>query len=92
MVSNPVKNYMRNIFLCAVTFGLTLTLADALRSGGEGDVYIDHKAFRLMECEHLIDMDGNEVSPHEGCTFGGHYPRSHPLDYETWPVEIVNSL
>ena len=83
---------MKETLLCAIAFSLTFTFADLPGFGENDEQYIDHKAFRLMECEHLIDMDGNEVPPYEGCTFGGHYPRSHPLDYETWLVEIVNRL
>jgi len=83
---------MKETLLCAIAFSLTLTFADLPRFGEDDEQYIDHKAFRLMECEPLIDMYGNEVAPHEGCTFGGSYPWSHPLDHETLSVEIVNRL
>ena len=83
---------MKETLLFAIAFSLTFTFADLPRFGEDDEQYIDHKAFRLMECEHLIDMDGNEVAPHEGCTFGGYYPWSHPLNYETLSVEIVNRI
>ena len=83
---------MRDILLCATTFSLIITVLTFLVSGQQNLIEIDHKAFRLMECDPLIDMDGNEIKAPEGCVFGGYYPQSHPLDYEVIAVKQSDYL
>ena len=60
---------MRDILLCATTFSLIITVLTFLVSGQQNLIEIDHKAFRLMECDPLIDMDGNEIKAPEDCVF-----------------------
>ena len=53
---------------------MTMTLGTLPIFDSEKPIDIDHTAFRLMECEPLIDMDGNEVKAAAECFFGGYYP------------------
>ena len=62
------------MFLCLVAFSMTITLGTRPIFDRETTIDIDHKAFRLMECEPLIDVEGNEVKAAAECTFGGYYP------------------
>ena len=65
---------MKDMFLCVVAFSMTMTLGALPIVDYENSIDIDHKAFRLMECEPLIDMEGNEVKAAAECVFGGYYP------------------
>ena len=65
---------MKEMLLCLVAFSMTMTLGALPVFDSENPVDIDHKAFRLMECEPLIDMEGNEVKAAAECVFGGYYP------------------
>jgi len=65
---------MKEILLCATAFSLTITLGHLPVFDSQNSTEIDHKAFRLMECESLIDMEGSEVKAAAECVFGGYYP------------------
>jgi hypothetical protein len=65
---------MKEILLCIAAFSMTVTLGTLPIFDPEISIDIDHKAFRLMECEPLIDMEGNEVKAAAECVFGGYYP------------------
>jgi len=65
---------MKETFLCLLAFSMTMTLGTLPIFDYENSLDIDHKAFRLMECEPLIDMEGNEVKAAAECVFGGYYP------------------
>ena len=65
---------MKEVILCITAFSLTITLGTLPIFNTESSMDIDHKAFRLMECEPLIDMEGNEVKAAAECFFGGYYP------------------
>ena len=65
---------MGEILLCATAFSLTITLGNFPVFDSQNPIEINHKAFRLMECEPLIDMRGYEVKAAAECTFGGYYP------------------
>ena len=65
---------MKEILLCATAFSLTITLGHLRVFDEQNLVEINYKAFRLMECESLIDMEGSEVKAAAECFFGGYYP------------------
>lgn len=65
---------MKEMFLCLVAFSMTITLGTLPIFDPETSIDIDHKAFRLMECEPVIDMEGNDVKAAAECVFGGYYP------------------
>ena len=65
---------MKEILLCATAFSLTITFGHLSFINEETSIDIDHKSFRLMECESLIDMEGNEMKAAAECRFGGYYP------------------
>ena len=65
---------MRETLLCATAFSLTITLGHFSVFNKETTIDIDHESFRLMECESLIDMEGNETKAAAECVFGGYYP------------------
>ena len=65
---------MEKILLCATAFSLTITLGHLPVFAEQNPIEINHKAFRLMECESLIDMEGSEVKAAAECAFGGYYP------------------
>ena len=69
-----VKKGMKEVLLCATAFSLTITFGHLSGSTEESSIDIDHKSFRLMECEPLIDMEGNETKAAAECVFGGYYP------------------
>jgi len=64
---------MKEMFLCLVAFSMTMTLGTLPIFDSENTIDIDHKAFRLMECEPWIVADGNEVKAAAECFFGGYY-------------------
>ena len=64
---------MKEILLCATAFSLTITLGHLPVFDGRKPMEINHKAFRLMECEPLIDIEGHEVKAAAECFFGGYY-------------------
>ena len=65
---------MKEILLCIAAFSMTVTLGMLPIFDPEISIDIDHKAFRLMECESLIGVEGNEVKAAAECVFGGYYP------------------
>ena len=65
---------MKEILLCATAFSLTIALGHLPVFDSQNPTEIDHKAFRLMECEPLIDIEGHEVKAAAECVFGGYYP------------------
>ena len=65
---------MREILLCATAFSLTITLGHLQVFEGLKPMEINHKAFSLMECEPLINIEGLEVKAAAECVFGGYYP------------------
>ena len=65
---------MKEMFLCLLAFSMTITLGTLPIFDSEISIDIDHKAFRLMECESLTDIKGNEVKAAAECVFGGYYP------------------
>ena len=65
---------MRETLLCATAFSLTITLGHFSLFNKETTIDINHESFRLMECESLIDMEGNEMKAAAECIFGGYYP------------------
>ena len=69
-----VKIGMKEVLLCATAFSLTITLGHFSVLNKETTIDIDHESFRLMECESLIDMEGNETKAAAECVFGGYYP------------------
>ena len=73
---------MKEMVLCIVACSITMTLGTLPVFDSETTIDIDHKAFRMMDCEPLVDLDGKEVRGADDCIFGGHYPRSHPLEYD----------
>ena len=62
------------MFLCLAAFRMTVRLGTLPIFDPEIPIDIDHKAFRLMECEPLIDMESKEVKAAAECVFGGYYP------------------
>ena len=69
-----VKKGMKEVLLCATAFSLTITLGHLSVFNKETTIDIDHESFRLMECESLIEMEGNETKAAAECVFGGYYP------------------
>ena len=67
------KRYERN-FPCIAASDVTLGTLPIFDP--EIPIDIDHKAFRLMECEPLIDMEGNEVKAAAECVFVVLSPRA----------------
>ena len=65
---------MKEILLCATAFSLTITFGHLSLFNKETKIDIDHESFRLMECEPLIDLEGNETKAAAECVFGGYYP------------------
>ena len=65
---------MKEVLLCVTAFSLTITLGHFSVFNKEPTIDIDHESFRLMECESLIAMDGNETKAAAECRFGGYYP------------------
>ena len=65
---------MKETLLCATAFSLTITLGHLPVFNGQNPIEINHKAFRLMECEPLIDIEAHEVNAAAECFFGGYYP------------------
>ena len=65
---------MKEILLCATAFSLTITLGHLPVFDSQNSTEIDHKAFRLMECEPLIDIEDHKVKDAAECAFGGYYP------------------
>ena len=65
---------MKEILLCATAFSLTITLGHLPLIDRQTSTEVDHKAYRLMECEPLIDIEGLEVKAAAECVFGGYYP------------------
>ena len=65
---------MKEILLCATAFSLTITLGHLPLFDRQTSTEVDHKAYRLMECEPLIDVEGHEVKAAAECVFGGYYP------------------
>lgn len=65
---------MREVLLCATAFSLTITLGQFSSFNKETNIDIDHKGFRLMKCEPLIDIEGHEIKAAAECVFGGYYP------------------
>lgn len=65
---------MKEVLLCAAAFSLTISLGHFSVFNKETNINIDHKSFSLMECESLIDMEGNELKAAAECAFGGYYP------------------
>ena len=65
---------MKEILLCATAFSLTITLGHIPVFAEQNPIEINHKAFRLMECEPLIDIEAHEVNAAAECFFGGYYP------------------
>ena len=65
---------MKEILLCATAFSLTITLGHLPLFDRQTSTEVDHKAYRLMECEPLIDIEGLEVKAAAECAFGGYYP------------------
>lgn len=65
---------MKEVFLCLVAFSMTMTLGTIRLFDSENSIDIDHRAFRLMECEPFVDLEGTEVKAAAECIFGGYYP------------------
>ena len=65
---------MKEILLCATAFSLTITLGHLPLFDRQTSTEVDHKAYRLMKCEPLIDIEGLEVKAAAECVFGGYYP------------------
>lgn len=57
-----------------MAFSTTIAFGNLPIFDADNTIDIDHKAFRLMECSPLIDMEGNEVKGAAECVFGGYYP------------------
>ena len=73
---------MKEILLCATAFSLTITLGHLPLFDRQTSTEVDHKAYRLMECESLIDMEGSEVKAAAECTFGGYQPLEPSTAFE----------
>ena len=65
---------MKEILLCIAAFSMTVTLGMLPIFDPEISIDIDHTAFRLMECEPLLNATGVEVRAAAECVFGGYYP------------------
>ena len=71
---------MREILFCATAFFLTIAIGHSPAFDVQPVIEIDHKAFRLMDCEPMFDMEGNEVKAAAECVFGGYYPLGPTTD------------